>query len=131
MKLDWGANARRLTQNVRMHAPSLCLLGVLACMLCVAFYFAPPAREPIAVSPITPDMRGLVRAQDGRALIDINSADAELLCSLSGIGKTLAGRIIDFREENGPFQSIEDLMQVPGIGSGKLDAIRAQICVGG
>jgi competence protein ComEA len=49
-------------------------------------------------------------------LIDINSASQSELETLPGIGPTTARKIIDYREENGPFQAIEDIMNVSGIG---------------
>lgn len=52
----------------------------------------------------------------GQGRININQADAETLSRLPGIGPALAGRIIDFRESNGPFSSAEELEQVSGIG---------------
>ena len=48
--------------------------------------------------------------------ININQADAKALTTLKGIGKDRAGKIIEYREKNGPFQKIEDLMKVKGIG---------------
>lgn len=48
-------------------------------------------------------------------LIDINTADKETLCKLSGIGESKAMDIINYREKEGPFQKKEDLMKVPGI----------------
>ena len=48
--------------------------------------------------------------------IDINKADAKTLTTLKGIGKDRAVKIIEYREKNGPFQKIEDLMKVKGIG---------------
>ncbi|MCF7800420.1 MAG: helix-hairpin-helix domain-containing protein [Candidatus Marinimicrobia bacterium] len=54
-------------------------------------------------------------ATDGN--ININQADAATLQQLSGIGPTLASRIVDFRSEHGPFTQIEDLMKVKGIGT--------------
>ena len=48
--------------------------------------------------------------------ININQADAKTLSTLKGIGKDRAVKIIEYREKNGPFQKIEDLMKVKGIG---------------
>jgi competence protein ComEA len=48
--------------------------------------------------------------------VDLNSADAEQLEQLPGIGETVAKRIIEYREQNGPFTKSEELMNVRGIG---------------
>ncbi|MEE4606895.1 MAG: helix-hairpin-helix domain-containing protein [Desulfobacteraceae bacterium] len=48
--------------------------------------------------------------------ININQADAKALTTLKGIGKDRAVKIIEYREKNGPFEKIEDLMKVKGIG---------------
>ena len=61
--------------------------------------------------------------------ININSATAAELDSLSGIGPTKAQAIVDYRNQNGPFRTIDDLLNVPGIGPKTLDAIRDQITV--
>ena len=66
---------------------------------------------------------------DGK--ININTATAEQLQMLPGIGEVLAKRIVDDREENGPFKSITDLSRVEGIGSERLVAILEMITVGG
>ena len=58
------------------------------------------------------------------AKIDINSAEAELLKTLPGIGEVKAQSIIRHRETNGPFASVEDLLDVSGIGPATLDAIQ-------
>lgn len=55
--------------------------------------------------------------------ININTAGAALLDSLPGIGPELAQRIIDYREANGPFTSLSQLMLVEGIGESRLEAI--------
>ena len=61
--------------------------------------------------------------------ININSATVADLDSLSGIGPTKAQAIIDYRNQNGPFRTIEDLLNVPGIGPKTLETIRDQITV--
>ena len=60
--------------------------------------------------------------------ININRADAELLETLPGIGAALAQRIIDYREENGPFENIFQLCLVDGIGEGKIETLIPLIC---
>ena len=63
------------------------------------------------------------------ALVNINSADAEELCTLNGIGETLAARIIAYREESGGFTCIEDITKVSGIGSSTFEKLRSRITV--
>ena len=62
--------------------------------------------------------------------ININIAELEELEALSGIGPALGQRIIDYREENGPFQSVEDLLNVKGIGEKTLEKFRDNVTVG-
>jgi competence protein ComEA len=57
-------------------------------------------------------------------LVPINSATAEQLDSLPGIGPSLAQKIIMFREAQGPFTSVDQLGDVPGIGPSKLEQLR-------
>lgn len=61
--------------------------------------------------------------------IDINRAEPWLLEALPGIGEVTAQAIVDYRNENGPFQRIEDLLKVSGIGEGTLDKIKDYITV--
>ena len=61
--------------------------------------------------------------------IDINAAGAQDLQRLPGIGPVLAQRIVDWREENGDFMIVEDLLAVEGIGAAKLDEIRDLITI--
>ena len=61
--------------------------------------------------------------------IDINRAEPWLLEALPGIGEVTAQRIVDYRNENGPFKRIEDLLQVKGIGEGTFAKIKDYITV--
>lgn len=76
---------------------------------------APPAAEAAA----TPS--------DGR--VDLNTADAALLETLPRIGPALAQHIIAWREDNGGFTSVEDLLAVPGIGDRMLESLRDLVTV--
>lgn len=59
--------------------------------------------------------------------LNINTATAAQLETLDGIGQVLAQRIVDYRNANGPFASVEGLLEVKGLGPGILEAIRPQI----
>jgi len=61
--------------------------------------------------------------------IGINRAEAWLLEALPGIGSSRAQAIVDYRNENGPFKRIEDLLQVEGIGEGTFNKIKDYITV--
>lgn len=64
---------------------------------------------------------------DGK--IHINTATAAELEQLPGVGPVLAGRIAAFRDENGPFDSVEDLLDVSGIGESKLEMLRDSVAI--
>lgn len=63
-------------------------------------------------------------------LIDVNAARATDLETLPRIGPTIAQRIIEYREANGPFRTIEDIQNVPGIGPSTFEGIKDLITVG-
>ena len=62
-------------------------------------------------------------------LVNINTATAEELETLKGVGAATAEKIIADREANGPFKSIDDLTRVSGIGEKKLSAMRDRLCL--
>lgn len=65
--------------------------------------------------------------QDGK--VNINTADDAELQTLTGIGPAKAAAIIDYREKNGPFQAIEDLKLISGIGEKSFEKLKDQIKV--
>lgn len=77
------------------------------------------ASEAVAPGTVAP-------ADDG---IDLNTADQAALETLPGIGPALAGRIIAWRDENGGFRSVDDLLAVPGIGEKLLAGLRDGVSV--
>lgn len=60
----------------------------------------------------------------GQGQININTATADEFQLLPGIGEATANNIVEFRNANGPFSSVDDLIKVKGIGEAKLKAIR-------
>lgn len=68
-----------------------------------------------------------VSAQSSSDLVNINTADAERLATLKGIGPALAQRIIEYREQNGAFKSIDEIKNVRGIAQKKFDAFKDKI----
>lgn len=75
---------------------------------------------------LSPFIAGQVLAQEMQP-ININSADAELLAELPGIGETRAAAIIEDREANGPYASAEDLTRVSGIGEATVQGLADQV----
>ena len=59
--------------------------------------------------------------------ISLSSATAEQLDALDGIGPTLAGRIVEWRSAHGGFASVEQLLEVPGIGPTRLESLRSHV----
>ncbi|WP_430068651.1 helix-hairpin-helix domain-containing protein [Priestia aryabhattai] len=66
---------------------------------------------------------------NNQPLVNINTANTDELQTLNGIGPSKASAIVSYREENGLFQTVEDLGQVSGIGEKSLEKIKAQITV--
>jgi competence ComEA-like helix-hairpin-helix protein len=64
------------------------------------------------------------------SIVDINHAGIEELTTLPGIGKTTAQKIIEFREKNGPFRRVEELLIIRGISEKRLKQIRPRLSLG-
>jgi len=69
-------------------------------------------------------------ARQESAPVDVNSASVEELMSVPGIGQVVAQRIVEFREKNGPYKSVDDLLKVQGIGEKSLAKLRDRLTVG-
>jgi competence protein ComEA len=62
--------------------------------------------------------------------LDLNTATAEQLDTLPGVGPATAAAIVSHRERNGPFATVDGLLDVRGIGPAKLEALRDLVTVG-
>ena len=79
-------------------------------------------------------MLGLVAALPAGAaegVVNVNTADAAALSLLPGVGPSTAGRIVEFRTENGKFESTADLMLVRGIGERSFERMRSYVTIEG
>ena len=99
-------------------------LGVLAAalMACVVFRYASAGGSGgLSLAPAA------LTEVSHYGLIDLNHASEQELQTLPGIGETLARRIVEYREENGGFQSEEDVLAVRGVGAATYEKIEPYI----
>lgn len=82
-----------------------------------------------AQEPAQPAVSG-GSAVSGDGKVNLNTAGIEELCTLTGIGETRAQAIVDYREQNGGFQSIEELMNIDGIKEKTFEKLKEEVTVG-
>ena len=99
--------------------------------LTLAIVAAAIAVSPIAVSAQDKPAASKAAAKPAStAPVNINTASAAEFEGLPGIGATMAARIVEYRQKNGPFKKIEDLMNVQGIGEKSFLKLKPQITDG-
>lgn len=113
------------------------LLGYAACLCALLAFTRLPALNaprqaqksaaPVALPTIAPSPAAR-ETQRGR--LDLNAADAWMLTAIPGVGEQTAQRIVDYREEHGGFCSVEELVNVEGIGPKKAESIWPYVCIG-
>lgn len=105
--------------------------GVLASLLCFCValgFFLGSVYDRRSAAPIRAVVRTAAETPPPETVpVNINTADAELLESLPGIGPALARRILEYREVSGPFRSLSQLMDVEGIGSAVFEDLQGRI----
>ena len=95
----------------------LAALAVLAGIVWGALFLIAPIWQPgtpVAYMPALPQTEAAAESAPTQ-LVDLNTADAETLQTLPGIGPAKAAAIIAYREEHGPFAALQDVANVPGI----------------
>lgn len=101
----------------------------LARVLSDGEHIALPTKAEVETALAQGSAGGAGGAAVASSLVNINTADASALETLSGVGSATAQAIISDREQNGPFSTIEDLMRVDGIGEKKFAKLKDSICV--
>lgn len=104
------------------------VLCVTAAVSVVAAFRTPASAATVALAPLTES--AAPSTATAAEMVDINTASAAELDTLPGIGEKLAAAIVSYREAQGAFRDIEDIMNVPGIGAGKFEKFRDRITVG-
>ncbi|MDP3938950.1 MAG: helix-hairpin-helix domain-containing protein [Deltaproteobacteria bacterium] len=102
--------------TTRRPAPPVALLAAFLLALFAASAAAPAAHAAAAESGVT---------------VNVNTATADELMAIPGIGQAKASAIVAHRDANGPFTSPEDLLQVKGVGEALLAKIRPYVTTGG
>jgi competence protein ComEA len=87
------------------------------------------SQKPAESAPTTTPAARTVMAVKPMGKVNINTADEATLVALKGIGKGKAKAIIEHRQKNGPFKSVDDLTKVKGIGDKTLAPLREQLTV--
>ncbi len=92
---------------------------------------APAAKaKPASTAPPAPSAAKTAAAPAPAGPVNINTATAQQLATLPGIGEVLAARIVAYRKEHGPFASVDGLLEVEGIGAGKLAKLKPKATTG-
>lgn len=97
----------------------------LATLFALALLLAPPAADVTRAEPT----RASAPAGSARAKININTADVTELMTLSGVGRSLAEKIVKHRDTHGLFKKPDDLRKVEGVGGALWEKNRARIVV--
>lgn len=110
---------------MRKTAINTLVFAVISCSSLFAVASETAATAPVAVEQVQP-----ASASSQVSLININTADAATLDrELNGIGAVKAKAIVEYRDANGPFASVDELLEVKGIGAATLEKNRDKLGV--
>lgn len=124
--MDWRGGYQISLSVIALIAFAGALWLVVAPQPSPGIEIIPPteAADPAPAAASAGDTRG---QGDSPLSVNLNAASADELAELPGIGEVLAGRIIAWREKNGPFARIDQVMAVSGIGPATYERIRPYV----
>lgn len=109
---------------------TMCIITISFSFGITAFFIARrPSPKTISFTTLTSAPLSELHI-DNNGRLNINLATAQELTVLNGIGDVLAQRIVEYREVNGPFHDVSELLNISGIGPVKLENIINQIYIG-
>ena len=108
----------------------LVMTAVFLCVLAGLYLQRPEPEKERGYTMITTRETDETVTPEPSPPVDVNTAGLAELETLDGIGPVLAQRIIDYREENGPFTSLDELLEVKGIGEATLEGFRNRAVAG-
>lgn len=111
----------RIMQNLSM------LIMTIAIVIQIFSYGEITKNPPPEIKPVTTISIEIPELENG--LVNINTANFHQLWSIKGLGEKKAYAIIEYREQNGDFSSIDDLVKVSGIGEKTIEQIRKYITI--
>jgi competence protein ComEA len=109
------------------------MLRLAVSMATLGFVLAAGASASSAAQPAPPQTKAVPRAATKPttgAIVNINTASASEMTTLPGIGAKTAARIVEYRQKNGPFKKVEELMNVRGIGEKNFLKLKPRLAVG-
>ncbi len=118
-------------QRIYNNIGILLMTGIIGGTGLLFIKYSDDKKEPIKIthSKQTPEQNTITPAESAvqAKKVNINRGTLEELDALLGIGPAMAQKIIDWRNQNGPFKVLEDLKKVPGIGETKFENIKDQV----
>lgn len=111
--------------------PILVSVTLIFVLVTVGVFFFRTAISPAVTVSVKTESDRVLPDESGSPLVNINTADKQILMTLPGVGEVLAERILDYRSNSGGFKSLTDLMHVEGIGEKRMEELLDYITTGG
>lgn len=122
-----------LKNGIKRGKTAAAVLSIIFTAVCIVYALVPGSTARAAAAEELmqggDEQRAVYTEVTPGKTVCINTADEQQLQMLPGIGPTLAERIVAYRQDNGDFAQIEDIMNVKGIGPGRFEAIRELISI--